>query len=105
MIERFAMTGTPRVSATARRLFVGFALTLTGALTPISSLAAEDFFPLNPLFALPASLVGGETRVPAARPTIASPAHAHFVGGHRANEAPEGRLRLRRVAFRGMQPY
>ncbi len=104
MTERFVITGTPRLSAIARRLFVGFALTLAGALTPVCSLAAEDFFPLNPLFALPASLFGGETRVPAARPAIASPAHAHFVAAHPPSEAPEGRLRLRRVAFRGMQP-
>lgn len=105
MTERFVTTGELRVSATARHLFVGFALTLAGALTPISSSAAEDFFPLNPLFALPASFVGGETRVPAARPTIANSAHAHFVAGHAPNEAPEGRLRLRHMAFRGMQPY
>ncbi len=96
------MTGKPRESGAARRLLVGFALTLAGVLAPISSLAAEDFFQINPLFAVPASLFGGETRVPAARPTVATPAHAHYIAGHASNGAPEGRLRLRSVAFGGM---
>jgi hypothetical protein len=102
MTEKFVMTGRPRESVTARRLFVWFALTLAGVSAPISSLSAEDFFQINPLIALPASLFGGETRVPAARPTVANPAHAHFIGSHAPNGAPEGRLRLRSVAFGGM---
>jgi hypothetical protein len=105
MTERFVMLGKPRESATARRLLVSFALTLAGVLAPISSLAAEDFFQTNPLFGLPASLFGGETRVPAARPAVANPAHARYIASHAPNGAPEGRLRLRSVAFGGMSSF
>lgn len=91
------MTRKTRESTTTRSLLVGSTLTLVVALSPASSLAAEDFFPSKPLFTLPASLFGGETRVVAA-----NPARAHYAAARAANIAPEGRLRLRPVAFRGL---
>lgn len=91
------MIGKACETSAARRLFGWSALTFALALSPASSLAAEDFLPSNPLFALPASLFGGETRVIAA-----NPARAHYPIARATNIAPEGRLRLRPVAFRGL---
>ncbi|MGO8740276.1 hypothetical protein [Rhodoblastus sp.] len=96
------MTEKTRDCSASRRLFVQSVLTLALAMAPISSLAAEDFSPLNPLFALPASLFGGETHIPAARPAVANPARARYIANHALNAAPEGRLRLRPTAFNGL---
>ncbi len=91
------MTGKTQESSAARRLFACSSLTFALALAPASAMAAEDFFSSNPLFALPTSLFGGETRVVAA-----NPARAHYPAIRATNIAPEGRLRLRPVAFRGL---
>jgi hypothetical protein len=99
MTERFVMTGKTQESSAARRLFAGSALTLAMAFSPVSSQAAEDFFQFNPPFALPAPLFGGETHIPAARPLVANPARARYAVSRGERAAPEGRLRLRPMAF------
>ena len=97
MTVRFVMIEKTQESSAARRLFTWSVLTFALAGLPASSTAAEEIFSSNPIFALPTSLFGGETRVVAA-----NPARARYPAVRATNIAPEGRLRLRPVAFRGL---
>lgn len=85
------------------RLIACAALVLSPMLGAAHSVAAETRVNLSPPFALPAPVIGGETRIPAARPFGSSAAHANYYAAPNADvTAPEGRLRLRPMHLGGM---
>jgi hypothetical protein len=63
-------------------------------------MAAENHFRVQP-FASPAPVIGGETRIPAARPVASSPSRPDD-GAASDAPVPEGRLRVRPMRLGGI---
>lgn len=78
------------------------------ALSPLfgaSSMAADNHFRIGAPFPQSAPEIGGETRIPAARPAAASPGYSSYGqsnDGMAESGATAGRLRLRSQNFGGL---
>jgi hypothetical protein len=102
------MTAKEQEQSAPFRLIACAALVLSSLFGATSSMAADNHFRVNAPFAPPATEIGGETRIPAARPAASGSARSDYgrdnygMAQNAENGEEPGRLRLRPMNFGGM---